>query len=465
MADTLQQLWQQQYEALNTGAEFYKSVVNELGRPENLTTAQTTVLQSSQRGQLDTEYQITQFLSTDQRLLVDADKLSRRLQNDATLSVFQRDQLQRQRDQLISEAGDFGQLRSAKGWTYPGNSFYVIGGKRYDNTGAPPVWDWMSTGGQLGQTVDNFLSNLQSAGQWTGDVLRPFFGGATNQEAGTACAGLVNWLAGESYGKLFRAPSVPGATPNAQFFSDALFADTQGKAIELSFKPGENVCRMILPKDSFKSLIRNSGILGWSTFDLDLLPESITIELPVEQVRTALAQESTALWLSEGITRDPAQRPLLLASLDTQYQTFETMTDVNETFWDVALNVTPSVGTANNAFTVTTTTTLSPSQTDTPDPTQSISANTSTLISTGTYLVNGLGDVNTATGNTAYANNLITGGIRPGEQNLVNEILGSQLAENFLANPNLVNSPVWAPDVNAVAMNILATGVQYTIPT
>ncbi|WP_301101451.1 hypothetical protein, partial [Propionivibrio sp.] len=118
-----------------------------------------------------------------------------------------------------------------------------------------------------------------------------------------------------------------------------------------------------------------------------------------------------------------------------------------------------------NAFTVTTTTTLSPSQTTTPDPTQSISANTSTLITTGTSQVDGLGDVNTATGNTAYANNLITGGIRPGEQNLVNEILGSQLAENFLANPNLVNSPVWAPDVNAVAMNILATGVQYTIPT
>jgi Ca2+-binding RTX toxin-like protein len=118
-----------------------------------------------------------------------------------------------------------------------------------------------------------------------------------------------------------------------------------------------------------------------------------------------------------------------------------------------------------NAFTLTTTTDPLASANNPNDPTQSVSSNNSTLIKDATCQVNGVGDVNAATGNTAYANNLLTDGYRPGAQELATEILSTSLAQNFRADPNLASSPVWAPDVKAAALNLLDTGVQRCIPT
>jgi spore coat assembly protein SafA len=86
------------------------------------------------------------------------------------------------------------------------------------------------------------------------------------------------------------------------------------------------------------------------------------------------------------------------------------------------------------------------------------------LAGNATYSLYGIGDVNALSGNTAYANNTIAGW-RPGAYSLVTEILASQLADNFLADPNLASSPVWNPEVTAAALQMLATGVATTIPT
>lgn len=118
-----------------------------------------------------------------------------------------------------------------------------------------------------------------------------------------------------------------------------------------------------------------------------------------------------------------------------------------------------------NQFIFTNTPNLATQQSTPDDPTSGVNADNSTLFNGGTYRIQGLGNVNTATGNYAYANNLLADYLRPGAQDLTTEILGHQLAQNFLANPGLADSVVWNPEVKAVAMNLLATGVATAIPT
>jgi len=52
------------------------------------------------------------------------------------------------------------------------------------------------------------------------------------------------------------------------------------------------------------------------------------------------------------------------------------------------------------------------------DPTQSVSADNSTLLSTGSYKVTGVGNVNAVKGAMAWINDTITAGLRPGNDNL-----------------------------------------------
>ncbi len=164
MADTLQQLWQQQFDALNRSKAVYDKTIQALEILAAPTAARLTVLKNAQRGLLDTEYQMRLFLRTDTRLLDDAARIGQRLANDNSPTAFQRDQLQRQQAQLISEAGDFATLRSEVGWGEPGIQTIPIGNKIYDNLGTPPMWDWNSSGGRFGEALENFLGNLQSAG-------------------------------------------------------------------------------------------------------------------------------------------------------------------------------------------------------------------------------------------------------------------------------------------------------------
>ncbi|MBK7900599.1 MAG: hypothetical protein KA603_16390 [Azonexus sp.] len=413
MAETLSQLWQQQLDALNRSRAVYETTILGLERVSTLTSGQLIILQNAQRGLLDAEYRIRVFLGTDTRLLGEADGIGRRLANDDSLTLFQRDQLERQQAQLISEAGEFSVLRSESGWHEPEVHTIPIGNMIYDNLGSPPMWDWNSPVGQVGQAVDNFLSTLQSAGQWAADILRPFTGGATTQETAIACAGFINWVAGEAFGKLFTAPTVPGASFSAQYFSNGLFGDFQGKAIEMSFNAGQNTCSIFLPKGAFKRLIDESGLGGRSSLELDLLPDTITIELPADAVRDALAFESTALWLNEGLGSTPEQAPVLLAALDEKYQVYRTFTDVATTFWDVSHHTTPSDAPTTDLFDLTVTPTPTATQTPGTDPTQSPNADTSTLFNNGVWTVSGVGDVNTATGNTQAANANLSDGYRP----------------------------------------------------
>ena len=120
-----------------------------------------------------------------------------------------------------------------------------------------------------------------------------------------------------------------------------------------------------------------------------------------------------------------------------------------------------------NLIAVTTNTTQTPTQSGISDPTTGGASgiDSNMLVDTSIYEIGGLGNVNTATGNYAYANNMLTGGLRPGAQSLTTEILGSQLAESFRTNPDLAQSLVWAPEVKAAALQMLATGVETTVPT
>ncbi|WP_341929606.1 S8 family serine peptidase, partial [Methyloversatilis discipulorum] len=103
--------------------------------------------------------------------------------------------------------------------------------------------------------------------------------------------------------------------------------------------------------------------------------------------------------------------------------------------------------------------------TNPPDPSTSVNSDNRTLVSHSGYDILGIGNVNTLSGNYAYANDLLSNAFRPGSQSLTTHILGTSLAENFRANPELVNSVVWKPEVKAAALNYLGMGVQNAIPT
>ncbi|MGP1677854.1 MAG: putative Ig domain-containing protein, partial [Burkholderiales bacterium] len=118
-----------------------------------------------------------------------------------------------------------------------------------------------------------------------------------------------------------------------------------------------------------------------------------------------------------------------------------------------------------NTSTITTITDLTASHTGNTDPTQSPSSDTSTLYNTGTAWITGIGDVNTASGNYAYANDILANFLRPGSLSLADQILASQLAQSIRANPDLANSLVYRPEILAAAINLLGTGVQNAIPT
>ena len=121
--------------------------------------------------------------------------------------------------------------------------------------------------------------------------------------------------------------------------------------------------------------------------------------------------------------------------------TINRSTPAESTLTQVAVPASP----ITNYFSVTTNPDLT-TTTGASDPTQSVSANNSTLISTGTSTVTGVGNVNTATGVYAYANNLLTDGYRPGNNNFAQEITDSQLAETFRANPDAASYQCWKPE-------------------
>lgn len=125
----------------------------------------------------------------------------------------------------------------------------------------------------------------------------------------------------------------------------------------------------------------------------------------------------------------------------------------------------PAPAPTSNSFDLNITPDLAASQVGPTDATSSISSDNSSLFSNGNYSFGGLGDVNTVTGIGAYINDIIADGYRPGNQNLADPILASNLAQTFLANPESATYLVWDPAVKAAALNLIGTGVLNAIPT
>ena len=124
-------------------------------------------------------------------------------------------------------------------------------------------------------------------------------------------------------------------------------------------------------------------------------------------------------------------------------------------------------GAIDNTFSATTNTSPGSSEASPIDPSVAINANNSTLIGTtgiSTWSIDGVGNVNTASGNTAYANNTLAE-IRVGDFNLVTEIQAGSLAQSIVANPGLASSSVWNPEVLAAVLNVLGSGLMNAIPT
>jgi hypothetical protein len=89
-----------------------------------------------------------------------------------------------------------------------------------------------------------------------------------------------------------------------------------------------------------------------------------------------------------------------------------------------------------------------------------VSANNSTLINTGVTNVNGIGNVNTATGVTAWINDIIANGIRPGNQNLSPNSTGIDFTQlNTIGNNGV------GVQFSSNAINNAFSGLNKFIPT
>lgn len=137
------QVWVELYQAIKNRRNTYKITVDGLKNitPQALTQEQKVVLENAQRGQLDAEYQMRQFLRTDNDLYSKAQVISTRLQNDTTLDLFHRDQLQRDYNYVSQLASDFTSLRIQNDWADYPLTIYTISSKIYDNIGTTPYWD------------------------------------------------------------------------------------------------------------------------------------------------------------------------------------------------------------------------------------------------------------------------------------------------------------------------------------
>lgn len=99
--------------------EFYETTILGLERVSTLTSGQLIILQNAQRGLLDAEYRIRVFLGNRHPVVARPTESAGVLPTMIS-TLFQRDQLERQQAQLISEAGEFSVLRSESGWHEPG---------------------------------------------------------------------------------------------------------------------------------------------------------------------------------------------------------------------------------------------------------------------------------------------------------------------------------------------------------
>lgn len=91
--------------ALTDAQKMYTTVVESLEKLTSPSAGQKVVLENAQRGLLQTEYQIRDFLRTDLNKLAEARELTKKLEVETR--PFQRNQLERQRDGLVAEAGAF----------------------------------------------------------------------------------------------------------------------------------------------------------------------------------------------------------------------------------------------------------------------------------------------------------------------------------------------------------------------
>lgn len=218
------QQWNQQYDALKRRSDTNKVVVEQLSFLEGqqqLTDVQTRTLDAAKHNQLEAEYSWRQFLDSPRQFQSQIDTLNRRLQNDSSLSLFQRDQIERDIVFLNQQRNEFNTLWQDKGWSPPDYTYYTIGDKRYDNSGTPPRWDVGTQQGAFRDFLDTeILDPLKSFGNSIYETFRPFLGGATQQETYQACAALIDHIAGGKVSKVFRTPAPTSSDPMRQELYD-----------------------------------------------------------------------------------------------------------------------------------------------------------------------------------------------------------------------------------------------------
>lgn len=127
---------------------------------------------------------------------------------------------------------------------------------------------------------------------------------------------------------------------------------------------------------------------------------------------------------------------------------------------DLHVGETVNLGTPNSLMDLTIHPDFTPIKIGPSDPTQSISANNNTLLVTGDYTVGGIGNVNTGTGVTAWINDLITAGLRPGSFNLSPNGTGIDFSQL-----NNIGSNGPGIQINANALNNAMGNLAQYIPT
>jgi Ca2+-binding RTX toxin-like protein len=131
----------------------------------------------------------------------------------------------------------------------------------------------------------------------------------------------------------------------------------------------------------------------------------------------------------------------------------------------IALGVLVNLPPTTNTFLSTITALPIASNNGVADPTQSISNVANNLVCTAVSTVSGVDNVNTATGNYAYANNQIADFLQPGHFSTVNEIISNVVNQLYPVDPNLNLSPDIQNAINGTLINFGNSGVLNTVPT
>ncbi|MBN8779576.1 Ig-like domain-containing protein [Thiobacillus sp.] len=326
------QEWSQQYGALQQRANTYRVVVEQLSylneQQGSLTAAQTAALEGAMRSQLESEYAQRQFLNSPGRFQAEIDALNRRLQNDGSLSLFDRNRIQGDIDLLGQQRDEFDVFALNRGWRPPDYTQYSIDNRVYDNQGTAPRWDLGTRQGAFRNFVDTeILDPLKNFGNSVYETFRPFVGGATAEETYAGCAAFIDYIAGGGVSKIFRAPVPTSTDPIRQELYDQIWGEAAGQA----WKPGADACKFILPRQNFREFLGSIGVDdALADAALDRLPEYLAFELPTDAVQSIFAEDALIRFAGGELATQPGGAgQIIFASFDGALSGIEPLFDID----------------------------------------------------------------------------------------------------------------------------------------